>query len=87
MVAGLLVHPHQVHLELVGDLARILRRDDDVASGAVHVPIQGDGYSLIGDCSIQCVFVENDLIHGCDLAGGQHPHFVASGDLSRYHSA
>ena len=78
-----IVHPQQVHAELVGDFARLLRGDDHIAPAGVEVAVERQGNRLPGDGDIEISFSSDDAIDLRAPARRQHDDLVARTHLAR----
>ena len=68
-VSGLLVHPDQVDLELVRDLARRVAGDDDVAPRRVDLAVECDRDRLSGLGVVEVLVEQDDVLDRSSLAG------------------
>ncbi|MNO80859.1 hypothetical protein D3C76_720790 [compost metagenome] len=74
---GLLVHPDQADLELVGDAGRIFCGGQDIATAAIDFVGQGEGNGLAGHGLLQVAIEGHDARNPALLPGRQHTHTVA----------
>ena len=77
---GVFVHPHDVRLELVGDLSRIVGRAQQIASARVDLVGECDRDRLTGDGFVEVAVHRDDAIDGRRRARRQHPDRVAGLD-------
>ena len=82
-VPGLVVHPHECGLELVGHLQRLVGQGNDVTARGIHLPVQHQGHGIAGMGGIQVTVCCDDARQGGGLARRRDAQRIAHRQLAR----